>query len=52
MLALGVKYHVKGQKLIRDVLIDAKDAKSAKRKIERKINQKIILDHVSIVGYY
>ena len=35
-----------------NMLVDAKDAKSAKKKIERKLKLKICVDYVSIVGYY
>ena len=35
-----------------NMLIDAKDAKSAKKKIERKLKTKIRVDYVSIIGYY
>lgn len=52
MLALSINYHIKGQRYIHNTLVDAKNAKSAKRKIERKLKQKVCLDNVSIVGYY
>ena len=62
MIAYGITYHIRGDKRKYDILIDAKNIQSAKRKIARKHKKKdgtpykdgrvVIADYVSIVGYY
>lgn len=62
MIAYGINYHLRGDSKQYDTLVDAKDIKSAKRKIARKHKKKdgtpykdgrvVILDRVMIVGYY
>lgn len=55
MIAYGMKYKVRGNDKVHDILIEAKDAKSAKRKIGKKHGYKdgrmiqIVESH--IVGY-
>jgi len=54
MKAYAITYTVKG--ITYDALIDAKDIKSAKKKLGKKHGYKdgrmIIVVHVSVVGYY
>lgn len=56
MQAYGIKYKIRGKEGIRDILIDAKNLKSAKRKIGKKHGYKdgrmIQLQMVNIIGYY
>lgn len=56
MIAYGITYTVRGKAGKHDALIDAKDLKSAKRKLARKHGYKdgrmIKAERVSIVGYY
>lgn len=56
MQAYGIKYKVRGNDRVHDTLIDAKDAKSAKRKIGKKHGYKdgrmIQIIDLSVIGYY
>ena len=57
MQAYSVRYHIRGREDKRyDVLVDAKDAKSAKRKIGRKHGYKdgrlVVITGLSVVGYF
>ena len=56
MQAYGIKHQVRGDNRVHDILIDAKDAKSAKRKIGKKHGYKdgrmIKMIQVSVIGYY
>lgn len=56
MQAYGITYTVRGENKRRGILIDAKDVKSAKRKIGKKHGYKdgrmIKLERVSVIGYY
>lgn len=56
MQAYGITYKIRGDQRTRDILIDAKDAKSAKRKIGKKHGYKdgrmVQMIRVSVVGYY
>ena len=56
MQAYGITYTVKGENKRRDILIDAKDVKSAKRKIGKKHGYKdgrmIKLERVSVIVYF
>ena len=56
MVAYGIKYHIRGQERTKDILIDAKDSKSAKRKIGKKNGYKdgrmVVIDECRIIGYY
>lgn len=56
MKAYGITYTVRGENKRRDILIDAKDAKSAKRKIGKKHGYKdgrmIKFERVSVIGYF
>lgn len=56
MQAYGITYTVRGENKRRDILIDAKDVKSAKRKIGKKHGYKdgrmIKLERASVIGYY
>ena len=56
MMAFGIKYKVRGQVKEYDVLIDAKDMKSAKRKLGKKHGYKdgrmIQITWSTVVGYY
>ena len=52
MLLLSVDYHIKGSYRVRNMLVKARNAKHAKRKIEKFLKQKIVLDKVSIAGYF
>lgn len=55
MKAYAIDYTVKGQKLI-GVLVDAKDLKSAKKKLGKKHGYKdgrmIKVERASVVGYF
>ena len=55
MKAYAIDYTVKG-KLFFSVLVDAKDAKSAKKKLGKKHGYKdgrmIKVERISVVGYY
>ena len=54
MQAYGINYSIDGKEY--DILIDAKDVKSAKNKIGRKhglkTGRKVKISKVSVVGYY
>lgn len=63
MIAYGIYYHLRNDATKHyDALIDARDIKSAKRKIARKHKKKdgtpykdgrvVVLERVDIVGYY
>ena len=62
MIAYGILYHVRGTDRLYDVLVDAKNLNSAKKKIARKHKGKngkpykdgrmIVVDRVTYVGYY
>lgn len=57
MQAYGIKYHIKGnENKTMDVLVDAKDVKSAKNKIGKKHGYKdgrmVVIDNCKIIGYY
>ena len=56
MMAFGIKYKVRGNDRVHDVLIDARDMKSAKRKLGKKHGYKdgrmIQIVWSTIVGYY
>ena len=56
MIAYGMTYKVRGQDRLHDILIEAKDAKSAKRKIGRKHGYKdgrmIQIVRSSVIGYF
>lgn len=56
MQAYYIQYKVRNDDKLRDIGIDAKDAKSAKRKIGKKHGYKdgrmIQLISVSVIGYY
>ena len=55
MIAYNVVYNVRGKERKYDILIDAKDFKSAKRKIGRmhgyKDGRMIVVQRSSIIGY-
>jgi hypothetical protein len=57
MQAYGIKYHIRGnENRVMDISIDAKDTKSAKKKIGKKHGYKdgrmVIFDDVKIIGYF
>lgn len=56
MQAYGITYTVRGENKRRDILIEAKDAKSAKRKIGKKHGYKdgrmIKVERITVVGYF
>ena len=56
MMAFGIKYKVRGNNRQYDVLIDARDMKSAKRKLGKKHGYKdgrmIQVIRSFVVGYY
>ena len=56
MQAYGIVYKIRGKDQKHDVLIDAKDIKSAKRKIGKKHGYKdgrmVQILQSSIIGYY
>lgn len=52
MLLLKVEFHIKGSSTLRTYLVSARNAKHAKRKIEKFIKQKIVLSNVNIAGYF
>ena len=56
MQAYGIKYHIKGSEKIIDVSVDAKDIKSAKKKIGKKHGYKdgrmIVINDCKIIGYF
>lgn len=54
MTAYNIHYRVKNDKNNFDYSmgVDAKDVKSAKTKIERKLNKKITIQEVVVIGYY
>ena len=56
MQAYGIDYKVRGKERLHTVLVDAKDLKSAKKKIGKKHGYEdgkmIQIQRVSIIGYY
>ena len=56
MVAYGITYKVRGNDRVHDALIDAKDMKSAKRKLGKKHGYKdgrmIQVVRSTVVGYY
>lgn len=56
MIAYSIVYKIRGKDRQYDILIDAKDAKSAKRKIGKKHGYKdgrmIQIQRSTIVGYF
>lgn len=52
MQAYHIRYKTKKTGTEHSSLVDARDVKSAKKKIERKENDKITVLDVSVVGYY
>ena len=56
MQAYSIDYTIKNKEGLKSILIDAKDLKSAKRKIGKKHGYKdgrmIHIEHQYIVGYY
>ena len=54
MIAYSIHYRIKGDKNGFDysMLVDAKSAKSAKTKIEKKLTKNIIITNVVVLGYY
>lgn len=56
MVAYSIRYKVRGSDTIRETMIDAKNLKSAKRKIGKKHGYKdgrmIQIQGTSIIGYY
>lgn len=56
MIAYGIDYKVRGKDGITTILVDAKDLKSAKRKIGKKNGYKdgrmIQIQRVNVIGYY
>lgn len=56
MIAYGMTYKIRGKDQLHDILIEAKDAKSAKRKIGRKHGYKdgrmIQIVRSSVIGYF
>lgn len=47
-----IRYNTKDSKFDFNTSVDAKDVKSAKNKIERKLNKKIQITEVKVLGYY
>ena len=56
MIAYGIGYSIRGKQGTHDILIDAKDIKSAKKKIGKKHGYKdgrmVVINSVTVVGYY
>ncbi len=56
MIAYGMTYKIRGKDQLHDILIEAKDAKSAKRKIGKKHGYKdgrmVIIMRSSVIGYF
>lgn len=56
MTAYGIDYTVRNDDRVRTLLVDARDLKSAKRKIGRKHGYKdgrmIKIQRVNVIGYY
>lgn len=56
MTAYGIDYKVRGKDGLTTILIDARDLKSAKRKIGKKHGYKdgrmIQIQRVNVIGYY
>ena len=57
MQAYGIKYHIRGKEnKIMNILVDAKDVKSAKNKIAKKHGYKdgkmITIDNCKVIGYF
>lgn len=56
MQAYGIDYKVRGKEELHTILVDAKNLKSAKRKIGKKHGYKdgrmIQIHRASIIGYY
>ena len=56
MIAYGITYTIRNKPGTHDILIDAKDAKSAKRKIGKKHGYKdgrmVQIKQCNVIGYY
>ena len=56
MTAYGIDYKIRGREGLTTILVDAKDLKSAKRKIGRKHGYKdgrmVQIQRVNVIGYY
>ncbi len=56
MIAYSIEYKIRGKEQEHKILIDAKDAKSAQRKIGKKHGYKdgrmIQMQRVHVIGYY
>lgn len=56
MTAYYIKYTIRGKEGLRDISVDARDLKSAKKKIGRKHGYKtgnmIQIERVSVIGYF
>lgn len=56
MKAYGITYHLRNESKMLDIVVDAKDIKSAKNKIGKKHGYKngssICVDDVKIIGYF
>ena len=56
MQAYGIRYHIRGTQKVYDINIDAKDVKSAKRKIGRlhgyQDGRMIVFEDCKVIGYF
>lgn len=56
MKAYGIQYTLRGDDRLSDIVIDARDIQSAKRKIARKHGYKdgriVKIQRVNIIGYF
>ena len=57
MQAYHIKYHIRGKEdRVHDTSIDAKDAKSAKKKIGKKHGyadgRMVVIDECRVIGYF
>ena len=56
MVAYGIDYKIRGKEQLHTMLVDAKNAKSAKRKIGKKHGYKdgrmVQIQHINVIGYY
>ena len=56
MVAYSINYKIRGKDTLNSILVDAKDLKSAKRKIGKKHGYKdgrmVQIQGTSIIGYY
>ena len=56
MVAYSIYYKIRGKDIVNNILVDAKDLKSAKRKIGRKHGYKdgrmVQIQGTCIIGYY